>query len=93
MAALEILELLGGLAECWVWFALTGSCVVWVVTLGQVWLEDDHPHWAALIGIMLHVVVLVVVAVFFWGSESEEKEKGKAGADKKAVAPAQEGAR
>jgi hypothetical protein len=79
MAALEILELLGGLAECWCWFALTGSCLVWVVTLGSVWLEDDHPHWAALIGIMLHVVVLVVVAVFFWGSDSEEKGKGKAG--------------
>ena len=87
MAALEILELLGGLAECWLWFALTGSCAVWVVTFGQVWLEDDHPHLAAVIGIMLHVVVLVVVAVFFWGSEGEEKGKGKAGGTQAKAVP------
>ncbi|QIF01748.1 hypothetical protein [Roseimicrobium sp. ORNL1] len=75
MAALEILELLGGLAECWCWFALTGSCLVWLVTLGSVWLEDDSPHWAALVGLMLHAAVISVV-VYFWGTGGE---KGKVG--------------
>ncbi|RBP40363.1 hypothetical protein DES53_10870 [Roseimicrobium gellanilyticum] len=88
--ALEILELVGGLAECWGWFSLSGSCLVWVVTFGKVWLADDHPHWAGLFGIMLHVAVLVVVAVFFWGSGPEQKVN--AGGDGKAAAPAQKGA-
>lgn len=75
---LEILELAGGLAEFLFWFQLTGSCVVWVVTLGSVWIEDDHPWWAVLVGFMLHVAIIAVV-LCFWGSGSEEKEKGKEG--------------
>lgn len=84
--ALGILELVSGIADFWLWFSLTGSCVVWVVTLGQVWLVDDHPHWAALVGIMLHIVVLVVVAAYFWNASEEEKRKQKPEAGKQVAA-------
>jgi hypothetical protein len=81
--ALEVLELVSGLADFWFWFSLTGSCLAWVVTLGRVWLVDDHPHWAALVGLMLHVAVILAV-VYFWSSGSGEKEKA-GGAQAKAV--------
>jgi hypothetical protein len=72
--ALEILELASGIAEIWFWFSLTGSCLMWMVTFGRVWMIDDHPHWAAFIGIMLHVAVIAAV-VFFWGGSKGEEQK------------------
>jgi hypothetical protein len=89
MAALEILQLLGGLAECWCWFSLTGSCLVWMVTFGSVWLEDDHPHWAALVGMMLHVAVLTAVVYFCSAGSQGKVHQSSAGKDS---VPAQKGA-
>jgi Na+/melibiose symporter-like transporter len=90
--ALEVLELLGGLAECWFWFSLTGSCLVWVVTLGKVWLVDDHPHWAALIGIMLHVAVISAVVYFWKGTNSQGNVNSAEGKKTSASAVATPGA-
>ncbi len=66
---------IASIGDPWFWFLLTGSSLVWVVTLGKGWLMDHHPHWAAGVGLMLHLAVLALV-VFLW-SESSSAEQGE----------------
>lgn len=72
--ALELLEFVA-LAEFWFWFQFTGSCLVWVVTLGRTWLMDDHPRWALVVGLMLHVAALSAIICFWSGSTPADKAR------------------
>jgi hypothetical protein len=72
-------------SDFWIWFQFTGSLLVWLVTFGQIWLMNDHEHWAGFVGLMLHVAVIGGV---LYAQKTNDSPKESQNAKQVTVSPA-----